>query len=93
MRLKLWRQTHEHTLAEMAGILAIENARTYQRYEDGENRADAPLVERILAATEGAVSLDDLHQQRLDWLRANKPEAFNTGAPADTPLMMEAACR
>ncbi|APO74243.1 hypothetical protein AM571_CH01407 [Rhizobium etli 8C-3] len=83
MKLKEWRLTRELTLAEMASALEIENARTYQRYEDGENRTDAPLVERIIAFTGGSVSLDDLHAQRLDWLRANRPEAFGRREAAE----------
>lgn len=64
------------TMAEAASRFGVEGARTYQRYETGENRPDAPLVEIILAVTGGAVALDDLHQQRLDWLKANRPEVF-----------------
>ncbi|MFK0330678.1 helix-turn-helix domain-containing protein [Rhizobium sp. NPDC090275] len=75
--MKEWRLTQELTLAEMAAALSIENARTYQRYEDGENRPDAPIVERIIALTTGVVTLDDLHLQRLDWLRNKRPDAFS----------------
>jgi transcriptional regulator with XRE-family HTH domain len=74
MMLKQWRLSRGYTLSEAAGLLAIENARTYQRYEEGENRPDAPIVERILATTSGEVTLDDMHALRIQWLRANKPE-------------------
>ena len=76
MKLKEWRLTQKHTLAKMADALLIENARTYQRYEEGENRIDAPLAERIMTFTSGAVSLQDLHDQRVSWLRDNRPAVF-----------------
>lgn len=76
MHLKKWRLTQTLSMAEAAQRMGLESARTYHRYESGENRPDAPLVERILSVTEGAVTVQDLHQQRLDWLRENKPEAF-----------------
>lgn len=55
-------------------MLSIESARTYQRYETGENRPDAPLVERIRNVSSGLVTVEDLHRQRLEWLKSNKPE-------------------
>lgn len=64
-------------MAEAATLLAIDSARTYQRYETGENRPDAPLIERIRVETDGRVTLEDLHRQRLEWLKANKPEALS----------------
>lgn len=62
-------------MAEAATRLGVSDARTYQRYEIGENRPDAPLVERIRAVSRGMVTLEDLHRQRLDWLKSNKPKA------------------
>ena len=53
-----------------------KDKRTYQRYEEGENRIDAPLAERIMTFTSGAVSLQDLHDQRVSWLRDNRPAVF-----------------
>lgn len=61
----------------MAALLSIENARTYQRYEDGENRADAHIVVRISDLTGCAVGATDMHDQRIDWLRENRPELFD----------------
>jgi transcriptional regulator with XRE-family HTH domain len=77
MNLKQWRLTRELTMAEASVLLGLESARTYQRYETGENRPDAPLVEKIMSVTDGGVMLEDLHRQRLDWLKENKPEAFD----------------
>lgn len=76
MRLKQWRHTRGKTLADMAALLGIERARTYQRYEEGENRADAHLVERIRLATKDEVGVIDMHNQRLEWLRANRSDLF-----------------
>lgn len=80
MNLNQWRQTRDMTMKEASILLGLESARTYQRYETGENRPDAPLIERIMAATDGAVTLADLHRQRLEWLRENKPEVFARNA-------------
>lgn len=74
MDLRTWRTTEDLTMAEAALLLSIESARTYQRYELGENRPDAPVMERIRIATSGQVTLDDMHELRLQWLRTNKPE-------------------
>jgi transcriptional regulator with XRE-family HTH domain len=77
MNLRAWRQTQQLTMAEAAVRICVDSARTYQRYETGENRPDAPVVERIRLVTCGSVSLSDLHQQRLDWLRANRPDVVS----------------
>lgn len=83
MLLKEWRLTRDKTLGEMAALLGIENARTYQRYEDGENRADAHIVERIRSVTNNDVGVIDIHAQRLEWLRANRPDLFPESTPAE----------
>ncbi|HEV7321515.1 MAG TPA: hypothetical protein VGO04_23160 [Ensifer sp.] len=62
-------------MAEAALLLSIDSARTYQRYETGENRPDAPIMERIRVATSGEVTLDAMHSLRLDWLKLNKCDA------------------
>lgn len=76
MKLKEWRLTHEKTLNECAVLFGIRNLRTYQRYETGENRADADLVDTIVRITGGSVTAADMHEQRLAWLRENHPEKF-----------------
>lgn len=83
MRLGEWRLTQKLTLAHCAAQLGVGHARNFQKYETGENRPDAPMVERIIAMTGGAVSLLDLHEQRLEWLRANKPDVFATLSPLE----------
>lgn len=77
MDLKLWRQTHQKTLFDCAEALGLANARTYQRYETGENRADADIAERICQMTKGAVTIVDLHRMRLQWLKEHRPEKFS----------------
>lgn len=84
MRLREWRLTHKLTLAGCAEMLGVGHARNFQKYETGENRPDAPMVERIVVMTGGVVALDDIHAQRLDWLREHKPEAFSD-VPARLP--------
>lgn len=76
MQLKQWRLTQEKTLEECATLLGVGGARTYQRYECGENRADADLVDVIANVTHGAVTPADMHEVRLAWLRANRPDKF-----------------
>lgn len=81
MNLKQWRQTHQKTLQECAAFFGVRNARTYQRYETGENRADADLVDVFVRLSGGAVTAADMHQTRLDWLKANHPEKFTCDLP------------
>jgi transcriptional regulator with XRE-family HTH domain len=76
MKLKEWRQTHEKTLRECAEFLGLGDARVYQRYESGEQWPSAPTVEAMLEMTGREVSVADLHDQRVEWLKANKPDAF-----------------
>lgn len=70
MRLKEWRLTQSLTLLQCARLFECNSARTYQRYEDGMHRTDAPLVERIAELTGGAVTAQDMHETRLEWLRS-----------------------
>jgi len=72
MKLKQWRLTQEKTLLECAKDLGLRDGRTFQRYETGENRPDAPLADAIILMTKGQVTLEDLHIQRLEWLESQK---------------------
>ena len=81
MRLKEWRLTHGLTLQQCAEKFGCNSARTYQRYEDGMHRTDAPLVERIAKLTDGAVTAQDMHEARLEWLRSK-----GIVPPADTTV-------
>ena len=69
MRLKDWRGRENLTLLDCATRLGLRDGRAFQRYETGEHRPDAPLLDQICLMTGGDVSLTDMHQQRLDWLR------------------------
>ncbi len=74
MNLKTWRCAQTMTLTAAAGEIGISGAnpaRTLQRFEEGSQRPDAPLVEAIAKLTDGAVTAQDMHETRLDWLRAN----------------------
>lgn len=73
--LKNWRKAEGKTLAEVASLLGMAGgARTFQRIEAGEVSPDADMVARIVALTAGAVTAQDMHEIRLSWLRANRPE-------------------
>ncbi|MBO9125483.1 helix-turn-helix transcriptional regulator [Rhizobium sp. 16-488-2a] len=74
MHMKQWRQQQGLTMEEAAALLQVEYAGSYQRYETGENRPDAPMAERIRLVSGGVVTLEDLHQQRLEWLKIRRPE-------------------
>ncbi|NMG39838.1 hypothetical protein GRZ55_11340 [Chelativorans sp. ZYF759] len=77
MELRHWRLAAGKSQGECAMSLGLDGgARSFQRIETGQNKADADLVERIAALTEGAVAAQDMHATRLDWLRANRPERF-----------------
>ena len=70
MKLMDWRLRENLTLGAAATFFGLMNARTYQRYETGENRPDAPLAQTFVDLTSGDVSILDLHDTRLEWLRA-----------------------
>lgn len=82
MTLRQWRLTQGKTLEECARHFGLKSARTYQRYETGENRPDADLVDVFVRLSGGAVTAADMHQTRLDWLKANHPEKFTCDLPA-----------
>lgn len=69
MNLKTWRQREQLTLKAASDRLGLAGARTYQRYECGETRASALLVEHIREITGGAVTPSDMHDVRLAWER------------------------
>lgn len=78
MDMKSWRLAGGLSMARAASLLSLDSARAYQRYETGENRPDAHVVERIIRVSEGSITLVDLHRQRLQWLAANRPELVDT---------------
>jgi hypothetical protein len=62
------------------GYLKANPSRFFERLETGEIPADADMVARIVALTEGAVTAGDMHDIRLAWLKANRPEKFAEAA-------------
>ncbi|MCP4933343.1 MAG: hypothetical protein GY927_03855 [bacterium] len=53
-------------------------ARSTQLIERGERKADAHIVARIIKITDGNVTAQDMHETRLEWLKQNKPEQFQS---------------
>ena len=79
MRLKDWRLAAGLSIAELArelGIAGVNPGGTLARIETGARQADATMTDRIIRRTAGAVAADDMHQVRLEWLRANRPDKF-----------------
>jgi DNA-binding transcriptional regulator YdaS (Cro superfamily) len=74
MKLIDWRRHQQKTLAEAASLIGLSGsnpARDLQRFETGERRPSASVVEAIVAATQGAVTAQDMHECRLSWEREN----------------------
>lgn len=68
------------SLAEMARALGMDGVNpsgTLGRIEVGSRKPDADFVERIVRLTESEVTAGDMHEARLDWLRAHRPEKFS----------------
>ncbi|WP_027488482.1 helix-turn-helix domain-containing protein [Allorhizobium undicola] len=74
------------TLDACAKALGIGHARNYQRYESGAHSPDAPIIQKIMRLTNGAVTPEDMHADRIDWLKANKPAVFE-GVDAVQPII------
>lgn len=76
MRLRDWRLEKNLNLRELAELIGegggSNPARRAQRIETGESPVDAPLADRIVAATSEKVTLQDLHDTRRDWLNSNQ---------------------
>jgi transcriptional regulator with XRE-family HTH domain len=80
MRLADWRKQHGQTTMDVARGIGIEGDRggaSVWNWETGRSRADADIIMRIEQYTKSAVRPSDMHETRLDWLRANRPEKFN----------------
>lgn len=77
MMLAAWIDTQTKGFAAAARLLSIEGINpgaTLARIARGERQPDADMVARIVALTAGAVTTQDMHEIRLSWLRANRPE-------------------
>ncbi|MCB1424098.1 MAG: hypothetical protein KDJ69_16875 [Nitratireductor sp.] len=86
MKLDAWRQDMGWTLAQLGAALGFEGrnvGRAAQRVERGEVKADADVVAAIAEVTNGAVTAQDMHETRLDWLNARKARAPETAASSD----------
>lgn len=69
-------------LAELLG-LAASNKRRAQSYAIGETWPPADRIEEIISATDGQVTLDALHQRRLQWLKENNKISLPPNSDAD----------
>ena len=65
--------------ARSIGLAGAMPSRTLQRWISGAQRPEADWVERITVWSDGAVTAQDMHETRLAWLRANRPERFGGG--------------
>jgi transcriptional regulator with XRE-family HTH domain len=83
MKLRDWRTSEKLTLKQLAEHLGIGGgknpSRRVQRIETGEAPLDALLADRIVDLTRGAVSLQDLHQTRRNWLASQQEPAEAIG--------------
>ena len=70
-KLRKWRTGRGWTQAEMAaqlGMFGVNPASTYQKIEIGKHWPDAQRLDAIVRITGGAVTVEDLHRARLDFL-------------------------
>lgn len=68
MLLKDWRRGRGWSLARLAEELALSGrspSETVRRWETGESRPDADVVDRIGLLTDGVVTPNDMHEARL----------------------------
>lgn len=83
-KLKNWRTGQKLTLAKAAALLGLEGvnpANTYRRLESGERRAGPQTAEDIVKMTGGAVTIQDLHDDHLKFLRQQQGEVDCAPAP------------
>lgn len=80
MLLNQWRLTQKKTMRECADLIGLSDARSYQRYECGAQWPGALTIEKISDVTSGMVTVSDLHDQRLVWLRDNRPAEITEAA-------------
>lgn len=67
--LERWRQRHKKTQANMAVLLELGDARTYQRYETGERPASASVIERMRVHSKGEIDGQVWNGIRIGWMR------------------------
>ncbi len=70
MILEDFRTNEGLTYEALATLIGVSSARQAQKYAAGEAMPRAEIVERIRLVTNGAVSPNDLHETRIEWLRS-----------------------
>lgn len=81
MKLTDWRKRKKYSQSDLATRLGLAGGKgilRLSRIERGEVKCDADIAGNIIALTCGEVSLTDMHETRLAWLKENKPEQFET---------------
>lgn len=73
MKLRHWLK-ERRIKAEQFGRTLDTTGQAVRRYASGERMPDAIMVEKIVAATKGEVSVTDLHEARLEYMNANPRE-------------------
>ena len=69
MTLDEWRHTQNLTYSQLATKIGVTQAGTARRYALGEQWPRPETLDRIVAATNGAVTVDDMHACRVAWLK------------------------
>lgn len=69
MMLEDYRNENGLTYEALAKLIAVSSARQAHRYAVGSAVPRTEIVERIIRATEGIVTPNDLHAARVAWLR------------------------
>lgn len=77
-KLEAWRDAQGLTYERLGGLLGCSGV-TARRIALGIRQPDACTVELILAVTDGAVTVLDLHEARLAYERASAPQVANGG--------------
>lgn len=73
---KTWRQEAGLSLAQVAAradIAGVNPARTYDRYEKGEQACPAPVVEVVRTLSAGKVDAESWQTVRLAFLQTQQP--------------------
>ncbi len=81
MQLRAWISAENKTFAETAralGISGVNPGGTLARIAMGSRQPDADMIAKIEKLTGGHVDATDMQAVRLAWLKANRPEKFET---------------
>lgn len=65
--------TAKNINAERFGTILGCSGQAVRHWRLGARMPDADMLEKIVAATDGAVTVQDMHETRLTWLR--RPDA------------------